>query len=107
MIEIHGYVLEANSRSLRVIALNVKGEDFLKQSGFTQQNESSFSRDVRDQDELLDLFRQFQTFNMAFSAGRGWWPSELFEVYRDQGSLCGDYVRVAWKGPGDPILTVC
>lgn len=46
------------------------------------------------------LFARLRDFEVCFSAGPDWSPSEIFEYLRDQGLLIGRYRRVAWSGPG-------
>lgn len=96
MIEISGYVAEANSSFLRVIALSQVGADYLKQLGFKEESPSSFELLINEPNDRVRLFQQLRAGDFAFSAGREWSPSELFEFFRDQGSLSGSYVRIAW-----------
>lgn len=96
MIEIPGYVTEANSSFLRAILLSRVGADFLKQLGFTEESPSNFVTPINSSNDRVNLFQQLRAGGFAFSAGREWSPSELFELFREQGLLSGDYIRIAW-----------
>lgn len=106
MIEISGYVVEANSSFLRVIALSQVGASCLKQLGFTEESPLSFILSIDDPNDRVKLFPQLRASDFAFSAGREWSPSELFEFFRDQGLLSGNYIRIAWIDSTRTTLTL-
>lgn len=106
MITILGYVAEANSSFLRVISLSPVGSSSLKQLGFTEESPLSFTLSINSPDERVRLFQELRANDFAFSAGREWSPSELFEFFRDQGLLSGDYIRVAWIDGTRTTLTL-
>ncbi|MCR2745260.1 hypothetical protein [Limnobacter parvus] len=106
MIEISGYVVEANSSFLRVIALSQVGASCLKQLGFSEESPLSFTLSVNSPNDRVRLFQELRANDFAFSAGREWSPSELFEFFRDQGLLSGDYIRVAWIDGTSTTLTL-
>lgn len=97
MIEISGYVAEANSSFLRAVVSSQVGADFLKQLGFIEESPSNFFLSINSPDDRVKLFQQLRAGDFAFSAGREWSPSELFELFRDQGLIAGDYLRIAWS----------
>lgn len=107
MIEILGYVVEANSSFLRVIALSQIGASCLKQLGFKEESPLSFILSIDHPNDRVKLFQQLRDSDFAFSAGREWSPSELFEFFRDQGLLSGDYIRIAWVDGTRTTLTRC
>jgi len=81
MIEILGYVVEANSSFLRVIALSQIGASCLKQLGFKEESPLSFILSIDHPNDRVKLFQQLRDSDFAFSAGREWSPSELFEFF--------------------------
>lgn len=107
MIEILGYVVEANSSFLRVIALSPIGASCLKQLGFKEESTLSFILSIDHPNDRVALFQQLRASDFAFSAGREWSPSELFEFFRDQDLLSGDYIRIAWVDGTRTTLTRC
>ena len=58
--------------------------------------------DAKSEDRLPELFAFLRDEGVAFAAGQGWSPSELFEQLRDEGRLTGPYSRISWRGPGKP-----
>lgn len=106
MIKIEGYVAEANSTFLRVISSSTVGSSRLKRLGFTEESSLSFILNIDHPNDRVKLFQELKANDFAFSAGREWSPSELFELFRDQGLLSGEYVRVAWKDGTNTTLTL-
>jgi hypothetical protein len=51
------------------------------------------------------VFDELRSLGVAFSAGKEWCPSEVFEYLRDEQLLSGKYLRVAWTQPGQYRLT--
>jgi hypothetical protein len=107
MIQISGYVVEANTSSLRAISLSLVGASCLKQLGFTEETNLNFVCSISYPDERSKLFEKLRECAFAFSAGREWSPSELFEFFRDQGQLSGSYIRIAWIDSTHTTLTLC
>lgn len=107
MIEILGYVVKASSSVVRVVASSQAGADSLKLLGFVEEASLEFVLTINHLDELVRLFKELRSGGFAFSAGRDWSPSELFEYFRDQGQLSGDYVRIAWTDKTHSTLKLC
>lgn len=58
-----------------------------------------------DKKELAGYFAMLRDVGIAFSTGKEWNPSELFEYYRELGLLNGTYKKISWYGPGDWRVT--
>lgn len=107
MIKILGYVVEASSSFIRVVALSQAGVDCLKRLGFVEEAHLEFVFTINHLDDRVRLFNDLRLNNFAFSAGHDWSPSELFEYFRDQGQLSGDYIRIAWVDKTHTTLRLC
>lgn len=107
MIEISGYVVEASTRLIKVIVLSDAVRDHLKKLGFTQVDSSEFVLSLEDSAKRIEIFGHLRALQFAFSGGREWSPSELFELFREQGSLQGSYIRITWVNENRSNLTVC
>ena len=106
MIEISGYLVEAKSSFLKAVSLSPVGSSSLKQLGFTEESPLSFILSIDHPNDRVKLFLQLRARDFAFSAGREWSPSELFEIFRDQRLLSGNYIRIAWIDSTRTTLTL-
>lgn len=107
MIQIAGYMVEANSMFIRVIACTPAGTSCLKQLGFAEDGESEFVLTINAEFDLAHLFELLRSSEFAFSGGREWSPSELFEYFRDQGKISGNYIRITWINSSHTNLAIC
>ena len=57
-------------------------------------------------DNKSELFQKLRDLGVAFSGGREWCPSEVFEYLRKTGLLSGSYTKISWSGPGDYHCTI-
>lgn len=56
------------------------------------------------QEDTATLFNELNALGIAFSYGRDWAPSEIFEYLREKGLLSGKYRRIMWKGPENYVI---
>jgi hypothetical protein len=60
---------------------------------------------VSDENAKARTLSMLRDERLCFSAGPNWCPADVFEYLRDQGMLSGPYRRIAWHGPGSPVIT--
>ena len=54
----------------------------------------------QSKNELANIFRTLQNNNFAFSAGRDWSPSNVFEELRDNEYIEGKFLKIYWTSEG-------
>ena len=101
MITVHGFLADVAQNSLRVVSLSDCGTEFLLSQNARHSDSNIHWLDFDDRDQQLKLFDTLRKNRIGFSVGPGWSPAELFEFYRDQGLLAGEYIRVSWRSPKD------
>jgi hypothetical protein len=75
----------------------------IKHPPLSKNDEGNYEADLGEftQEEEIKLLETLNNLGFAFSAGRGWPPSDIFEEYRERGLLSGTYKKIEWRGPGD------
>lgn len=77
----------------------------LRAIGFSNATEQDiYLLRVADDKQKAKVFDELRSLGVAFSAGKEWCPSEIFEYLRDEQLLSGKYLRVAWTQPGQYVL---
>lgn len=56
------------------------------------------------QEDRIKLIQKLRDLGFAFSFGRDWAPSEIFELFRDKGLVSGSYKRISWTGPNKYVI---
>ncbi|WP_339533382.1 hypothetical protein [Pseudomonas mucidolens] len=106
MINLKAYVEKADGDCVRVLTIDSTLSSALRAIGFLQMAGSDvFVRGVRDDKQKARVFAALRLLGVAFSAGKEWCPSEVFEYLRHMGLLSGKFLRVSWTQPGQYRLT--
>lgn len=105
-MKIAGYVIQADTNDIKVIVTDKRVEKILREYGFkkNENNELVYASD--GEEEKAIAFNLLNKNNIAFSAGREWCPSEVFEYLREKGLVIGSYRRIAWVNPHETTLTI-
>ena len=75
---------------------------YLVSIGFSLSDEAdTYCKQAGDSSSVASLLSLLRDRGVAFSGGADWSPAEVFEYYRDQRLLSGNYQRIAWIGRGD------
>ncbi|TNY25414.1 hypothetical protein BV497_13965 [Fulvimonas soli] len=99
--EIGAYVVEAAGLDIVVHVEKVEIRSVLVAHGFTIQAANVLKKTVSNSVEKAKIFCLLRDMGVAFSAGPGWSPSEVFEELRDRELLDGVYQRISWVAPGE------
>ena len=104
---VKAFVTKADGKVVRVKAIDSSIVGELSGLGFTFDSDfSEYTIKILDNSEKAELFDKLRTLDVAFSSGKEWCPSEVFEYLRENGLICADFKKISWKGPGDYHLTV-
>jgi hypothetical protein len=99
------YVERTDSDSIRVRIMDNALESSLRAIGFSNATEQDiYLLRVADDKQKAKVFDDLRSLGVAFSAGKEWCPSEVFEYLRDEQLLNGKFLRVAWTQPGQYVL---
>lgn len=104
---VKAFVVEAASSQVVVQLIDDTFQGQLVNLGFGVTSSGPpkvLSRAVASQTEKAQLFASLRDEGVCFSAGPDWCPADVFEYLRDQGVLLGNYRRIAWKAPGQPMI---
>lgn len=100
MQNIDAYVAKADGKQIRVCPTSDALDARLKLLGFTFDIVlSAYVIDVSDIYQKAKIFSALRDEGVAFSDGREWCPSELFEYFREQNLLKGKFRRISWQDP--------
>lgn len=100
------YVEKADGDVIRVQVMDNTLDSPLRAIGFSNAAEKDiYVLHVADNTQKAKVFDELRSLGVAFSAGKEWCPSEVFEYLRDEQLLSGTYLRVAWTQPGQYLLT--
>ncbi|UQI31102.1 hypothetical protein M3M50_00355 [Pseudomonas bijieensis] len=100
------YVEKADVDVIRVQVIDNALDSPLRAIGFsTAAQKDIYVFQVADNRQKAKVFDALRSLGVAFSAGKEWCPSEVFEYLRDEQLLSGKYLRVAWTQPGQYRLT--
>ncbi len=102
---IFGYVTKADTKKIKVIVINSNIEKDLLNYGFVVEQAKEYSYGCLDENDKAEIFSKLNDLNIAFSTGREWSPSEVYEYLREKGILKGSYKRVAWISPQEFKVT--
>jgi hypothetical protein len=101
-----GYVERADGDSVSVRLIDNGLDSSLRAVGFSHVAEKDiYVLHVAENTQKAKVFDELRSLGVAFSAGKEWCPSEVFEYLRDEHLLSGKYLRVAWTQPGQYLLT--
>jgi hypothetical protein len=100
------YVEKADGDLIRVRVVDSALDSPLRSMGFSNATEKDvYVLQVAGNKQKADVFDGLRSLGVAFSAGKEWCPSEVFEYLRDEQLLSGKYLRVSWTQPGQYLLT--
>jgi hypothetical protein len=100
------YVATADGDLIHVRIIDNALDSSLRAIGFSTGTEKDiYVLQVADNTQKAKVFDALRSLGVAFSAGKEWCPSEVFEYLRDEQLLSGKYLRVAWTQPGQYRLT--
>lgn len=54
--------------------------------------------------KLAGVLSLLQSLNVPFVSAGPTTPSDVFELLRAEGLVAGKVRRIAWRGPGEPVL---
>ena len=98
MQNIDAYVTKADRNQITVNSITGALDAQLQGLGFTFDSTlSMFVKGISDISEKTRVFSELRDQGVAFSDGRGWCPSELFEYFREQNLLSGKFKRISWQ----------
>ncbi|WP_367880636.1 hypothetical protein [Pseudomonas sp. CVAP len=100
------FVEKADGDLIRVRIIDNALDSPLRAIGFLHATEKDiYVLNVADDKQKAKVFDELRSLGVAFSAGKEWCPSEVFEYLRDEQLLSGQFLRVAWTQPGQYLLT--
>ncbi|SLM25850.1 hypothetical protein [Stenotrophomonas indicatrix] len=102
---IDAYVRQADGNCIKVMLFNGRSRASLQSLGFTAGDENTLTLPVPDAAAKAAVFLRLRDLGVAFSAGREWFPADVFEHLRDGGVLEGPYLRIAWRTPQQFTVT--
>jgi len=99
-INAYTYVSKADSLEVCVTPGSESSINVLRDMGFSYNlSTSEHTKEVIDENDKARLLQSLKDIDIAFSAGAGWSPSEVFEQLRFQGKVSGSYRRISWSSP--------
>lgn len=102
---VDAYVVKADGEQIMVFSMSGALDARLKQWGFTfDPGPSAYVKSVSEISEKAKIFSSLRDDGVAFSDGREWCPSELFEYFRGQNLLSGKFKRISWQDPQNFIV---
>lgn len=102
VLDLVGFVDSADPGPVAVIVENRQIIPQLEAMGFLLDIKAAeYTLDVATSGEKAEVFGKLRDLGFAFSAGPGWPPSALFEQFREDGLLSGEFVEIYWTGPGE------
>lgn len=105
-MNVDAYVAKADGKQIRICSMSGALDSRLKVLGFTSDpGLSAYVKDVSDISQKAKIFSALRDEGVAFSDGREWCPSELFEYFREQNLLSGKFKRVSWQDPQNFSVT--
>ncbi|MCQ8894994.1 hypothetical protein NQT62_00905 [Limnobacter humi] len=107
MTQINGFLASINGGVNTVVCLNSQAGDCLLSNQFQSCGSDTYSIHCAHRDDQVRVFEFLRKNKFAFSAGRDWSPAEIFEFFREQGLVAGEYLRISWIGPDEPTVAVC
>ncbi|WP_092151225.1 MULTISPECIES: hypothetical protein [unclassified Pseudomonas] len=103
---LRAYVATADGDLIHVRIIDKALDSPLRVIGFSNAAEKDiYVLQVAHNTQKAKVFDALRSLGVAFSAGKEWCPSEVFEYLRDEQLLSGKYLRVAWTQPGQYRLT--
>ena len=94
------YVTQADDDFIGVRVLNADVSKQLEGLGFTFScAKNEFRKNILNDDEKAAVLVQLRDMGFAFSDGREWCPSEVFQYFRDRGLVSGSFIRISWYDP--------
>ncbi len=79
---------------------NDSDADKITELGAHRVDDKTIQIEYNGHDELAIVFSKLLDLGIAFSAGKDWAPSEIFEYLRGKGLISGKYKKISWSGPG-------
>ena len=103
---IMAFVTKADGKIVRVHLLEESFERELIGLGFSFDDDyGEYTLLTSGNDNKSELFEKLRDLGVAFSGGKEWCPSEVFEYLRKTGLLSGNYTKISWSGPRDHHCT--
>ncbi len=104
---VEAFVTKADSSIIRVKVLENTFERELIKLGFTFDSDfDEYQIQTISDKEKSDFFDKLRNLGVAFSSGKEWCPSEVFEYLRENRMLNGTYKMVSWTKPGSYYVSV-
>lgn len=106
MNEVKAYVTKADGKIVRVKAVSNSVDDKVLNLGFIFDADFfEYKIQISSNEQKAELFNELRNIGVAFSSGKEWCPSEVFEYLRDSGLLNGSFIKISWKEPGNYYVT--
>lgn len=96
-------VLDIAGVRARVACDKHESEVALRTLGFMWEG-AQMVRPIIDDKDRQNLVRELINLNALFEGGRDWSPSELGDLYRDQGNISTGYRAITWTGPDKYLI---
>ncbi|WP_061010552.1 hypothetical protein [Vibrio sp. CUB2] len=104
---IMAFVTKADGKLVRVSLLDDSFKKELIGLGFSFDNDyDEYTFLTSGNDAKAELFRKLRDLGVAFSGGREWCPSDVFEYLRQLELLKGAYTKISWTAPGNYRCTI-
>lgn len=101
------FVTKADGKIIRVNLIDEKFEYELSKLDFVFDHDTKeYVLQVSDNDKKSKTFKHLRDLGVAFSSGKEWSPSEVFEYLREMGLITGKYTRISWTNLGEYQCTI-
>lgn len=103
-----GYVRYADTNKISVCVDLQDITNELDRMGFKfNKQDKSYDIRVKTDTEIAGIFKKLRDLNFAFTGGpAGWPPASLFEHYREQNYISGQFTEVVWQSPTRRVYRV-
>lgn len=104
---VKAFVTKADGKVIRVKVLDDSIIEALSDLGFKYNAEfSEYLVQINENSEKANFFDNLRLLEVAFSSGKEWCPSEIFEYLRELGLIRGTYKKISWYKPENYNVTV-
>lgn len=100
-LDLPGFVEAVQSDSILITVEDHSIAHRLEGIGFVQDSTGTYKMGANTDAVIAKVFIELRDMGFAFSVGPpAWSPSELFEHYRKNGLVSGEFIEIYWTGPG-------
>ena len=99
-LNVIGYVSKADGKQIRVNVFDKSIKKQLTNLGFIYDEQlGEYIINTLNVTEKANIFNQLRSFDICFSGGKEWCPSEVFEYLREKKLLSGKFQKIYWLSP--------